>query len=504
MRTRFALLLPGPAALLALWLAVRLGTSPLKHFDLFFHLAGGRFLLEHGFTRVDPFSVTGTSGWVPHEWGFGVLCVLLTRWLGAGGPALLVAALVSANVLLLWHVLGRAASGKRGLLALATLGAVLLVHAPTWTQERPFHLGHLLFTLAVLCVQAWRSGNERVLWAFPLLGVAWANLHGSWPLGPALLGAAAVGSAFDRPWPDSRRRSLRALAFAGAAFLAAGLGPDGPAIYLYPLHHSVLPSTQGIVEWRPLDLDLTWGWAYLALAGATLFAVGRAPSRRWALLLPSAVLGIAALKVQRHAPFAAVLLALTLLEHAVQSSAGAASDSSSSAWQRFWKRLDDVIADWSAWARSVPWPAAALLVLGIIHATHPTPLEQGVKRSWIPLGALEALRALPPGRVLNPFVLGGTISFFAGPDYKVFIDSRNDPFPLAVHQDYDKLLWGEPGWEEALSRYDPDYLLWKVENPGNILLDHLRMSGGWREQYRSDAYVLWVREREQPAATTRP
>lgn len=497
MRARYALLLPGPAALLALWLACWLGTSPLKHFDLFFHLAGGRFILEHGFTRVDPFSTTGTAGWVPHEWGFGVLCVLLTKGLGAGGPAMLVAALVSANVLLLWHALGRAASGRRGLLALAALGAVLWVHAPTWTQERPFHVGHLLFTVAVLCVQAWRTGNERVLWAFPLLGVAWANLHGSWPLGPALLGATAVGSALDAPGPEERLRSLRALAFAAAAFLAAGLGPDGPAIYLYPLHHSVLPSTQGIVEWRPLDLDVTWSHAYLALAGATLFAVGRAPARRWAVLLPAAVLGIAAIKVQRHAPFAAVLLALTLLEHAAQVPA-------SSVRRGPWARLDELLATWSARARGVLWPGVALAALAVIHATRPTPVEQGVKRAWIPMEALAALRQLPPGRVLNPFVIGGPISFFAGPDYKVFIDSRNDPFPLAVHEDYERLLWGEPGWEEALTRYDPDYLLWKVENPGNILLDHLRVRGGWREQYRGDAYVLWVRERERPAATTRP
>ncbi|WP_223756358.1 hypothetical protein [Myxococcus sp. RHSTA-1-4] len=493
-----SLLLPGPAALLALVLAARLGMSPLKHFDLFFHLAGGRFVLEHGFTRVDPFSVTGTAGWVPHEWGFGVLCVLLIRWLGAGGPALLVAALVSANVLLLWKALGRAASGHRGLLALAVLGTVLLVQAPTWPQERPFHVGHLLFTVAVLCVQSWRAGNNRILWVFPFLGAAWANLHGSWPLGPALLGAIAVGSVLDAPGPESRRRAVRAVAFSVAAFLAAGLGPDGPAIYLYPLHHSVLESTQGINEWRPLDLNLSWSWAYLALAGATLFAVGGAPSRKVAILLPAAVLGIAAIKVQRHAPFAAVLLALALLEHATRSPVAEAGP----AWRRTVKRLDGALAHWSARARGTPWPALVLAALATTHVMNPTPVEQGVKRAHIPLGALDALRGLPPGRVLNPFVIGGLVSFFAGPDYKVFIDSRNDPFPLAIHQDYDKLVWGEPGWEEALAKYDPDYLLWKVENPGNILLDNLRARGGWREQARDGDYVLWVRER--PAATTRP
>ncbi|MFP2911069.1 hypothetical protein ACLESD_39755 [Pyxidicoccus sp. 3LFB2] len=218
-----------------------------------------------------------------------------------------------------------------------------------------------------------------------------------------------------------------------------------------------------------------------------------------AILLPAAVLGLAAFKVQRHAPFAAVLLALALLEHAAQAPTGAGA---LDAWKRTWKRLDDALAAWSARGQGFVWPALVLVALAFVHGRQPTPMEQGVLRAWIPLEALDALRRLPPGRVLNPFVIGGPISFFAGPDYKVFIDSRNDPFPLAIHQDYNKLVWGEPGWEEALAKYDPDYLLWKRENPGNILLDSLSARGGWREQARDGDYVLWVRER--PEATTRP
>ncbi|WP_342375073.1 hypothetical protein NVS55_27680 [Myxococcus stipitatus] len=495
---RMRAVLPGPAALAALVLAVRLGLSPLKNFDLFFHLAGGRFVLEHGFTRVDPFSVTGTAGWVPHEWGFGVLCVALIHVLGAAGPAMLIAALVASNAVLLWSALGRAASGRLGLAALAAFGCILAVHAPTWPQERPFHLGHLLFTACVLGVQAWRGGNDRVLWLFPVLGVAWANLHGSWMLGPALLGASAVGQVLDVPGEVTRRRALRAVGFAVAMFLAAGLGPDGPRIYLYPLQHSLLSSTQGIIEWRPLDLDLRASWAYLALAGAALFAVGRAPLRKAAILLPAAVLGVAALKVQRHAPFAAVLLALALLEHAVQSR-GEAAVSAPGVLARLGRRFDGLIEGWSLRSSNALWPALALVVLMGVHVARPRTMEEGVNRSVIPLGALEALRKQPPGRVLNLFVIGGPISYFAGPDYKVFIDSRNDPFPLSIHEDHDKLVWGEPGWEEALARYDPDYLVWESVNPGNILLDNLRARGGWREESRDADYVLWVRERSTSA-----
>ncbi|MCP3099959.1 hypothetical protein LZ198_13875 [Myxococcus sp. K15C18031901] len=499
MRSR-SFLLPGPAALAALVLAVRLGMSPLKNFDLFFHLAGGQFVLEHGFTRIDPFSITGTAGWVPHEWGFGVLCVMLVRWLGAAGPALLVGALVALNVMLLWKALARAASGQQGLVSVAALAALLVVYGPTFPQERPYHLGHLFFTLAVLLVQSWRAGNDRALWVFPFLGALWANAHGSWLLGPALLGSTAVGQALDEGTPESRRRAVKAIGFSVAAFLAAGLGPDGINIYLYPLHHSLLPSTQTIVEWRPLNLDLASSWAYLALAGAACFAVGQARLRKVATLLPTFVLGVAAIKVQRHAPFAAVLLALALLEHARLSREAHAGTPQPGAWKRSWAKLDGLTTRWSAGAHGAIWPALALLGLVAIHLQNPIPVEQGVKRSIIPLPVFQALRQQPPGKVLNPFVIGGPISFFSGADYKVFIDSRNDPFPMSIHEDYDKLVWGEPGWEDALARYDPDYLLWDIENPGNILLDNLRNQGGWREQARDGNWVLWIRERATSTA----
>lgn len=486
--SRRALLIPGPVALLALYFGVRLGLSPLRHFDLFFHLAGGRYILEHGFTRVDPFSLTGTSGWVPHEWGFGVLCVLLVKALGAAGPALLTGALVAANMLVLWAVIGRAMP-RRGLLALGVLGLVLAVQSPTWTQERPFHVGHLLFALAVLGTQAWRAGNDRLPWFAPLLGVAWANLHGSWLLGPALLGATAVGQALDVP--EQRPRAVRALAASVAMFLVAAVSPSGPGIWLYPIQHSLLRSTQNINEWVPINLAAGWSWAYLALFGAALFCVGQARVRRIAILLPTLGLGLAALKVQRHAPFAAVLLAVALLEHAAQGQG--------LGWperlRRPFRALDQTFARWSAAAHGALWPAVALLVLAGVSWRNPIPVEQGLLRQRYPLACFEALRKLPPGKVLNAFVIGGALSYFAGPDYKVFIDSRNDPFPQPIHDDYVRLIWLEPGWQESLARYNPDYLLWEWDSPGNILLEQLQLRGGWREVVRDGQYVLWARAR---------
>ena len=141
------------------------------------------------------------------------------------------------------------------------------------------------------------------------------------------------------------------------------------------------------------------------------------------------------------------------------------------------------------------WPIGVLAVIALSAALHPASVRERIYPGRFPLACFDTLKSLPPGKVLNRFIMGGALSYFAGPEYKVFIDSRNDPFPQPIHDDYTRILWSEPGWEESLARYDPDYLLWDEENPGNILLNQLRQRGGWREEARDGQYVLWVRTR---------
>jgi hypothetical protein len=241
-----------------------------------------------------------------------------------------------------------------------------------------------------------------------------------------------------------------------------------------------------------MDLQRGWSWAFIALLGGLLFWAGASSQRRFASLLPALGLAVASLQVQRYAPFAAVLLGIALVEHAARATPRT--------WPERLRKpvaaLDGALGKWSAGANGALWPALALGVLALVQARQPVPVAESARHSRVPVAVTERLKTLPPGRVLNEFVLGGVISYFGGPEYKVFIDPRNDPFPDAVHQDYMHLMWGEPGWEEALGRYDPDYLVWMSASPGNILLDHLRRRGGWREELKDPSgFVLWVRER---------
>src|SRR5437660_358828 len=99
-------LLPDLGTLIAFVAAIPVARASATSFDLFFHLASGRWLLEHGsFPKVDPFSLTASEPQFPHEYAFGIVAELSLRVFGAAGPELFCAALVAGGLLLAWRTL---------------------------------------------------------------------------------------------------------------------------------------------------------------------------------------------------------------------------------------------------------------------------------------------------------------------------------------------------------------------------------------------------------------
>ena len=70
---------------------------------------------------------------------------------------------------------------------------------------------------------------------------------------------------------------------------------------------------------------------------------------------------------------------------------------------------------------------AAAVALAVSAALHPATVRERLYPGRFPLACFDTLKTLPPGKVLNRFIMGGALSYFAGPEYKVLIDSRNDP-----------------------------------------------------------------------------
>ena len=470
-------LLPGPAAILALLFAVPIALSPVKSFDLFFHLASGRYLLAHGFPAHDPFGATATH-FPLHEWGFGALCALLVKSFGAAGVEVLTAACVTLAIGFTWRAI---IQHLRGIAGIGLLFLVVYAMSPTFEDERPFHLSHALFGATLLIVSRWRRGHSP--WILVPLTALWANLHGSFPIGPALLCGAAIGSLADEnPNPG---RIARAFGIATIAWIGAAISPGGLFTLITPIAHALLPSTQGILEWEPLIPEPGWARAFLVLFALTIAAWARAPRIRLASALPAGLLAIAAIGARRHVPLAAMALAWSAAEHIALRPLMMPEQIA---------RIDGALARWSSACGGGLLALVALCAIAAQALAHPASIESRLYPGRVPLRAALALKSLPPGRVLARFRLGGFVAFAAGDGHPVFIDARNDPYPAQIHADYRTLFNVEPGWERVLGAFAPRYLLWSREDGGNVLLAMLQCRGGWRTLVDEPAGTLWIRE----------
>ncbi|HEY6379183.1 MAG TPA: hypothetical protein VI316_08375, partial [Candidatus Dormibacteraeota bacterium] len=257
--------------------------------DLWWHLRVGQWILDHhAVPRTELFSYTAAGNPVTyHEWGSEVLFAVLN---GAGG--LLLLSLVTC--VLAWSGLVALAmrAHDRGapLPAIAVsilLGAKVL---QTVAGPRPQMLGFALTCWVLLVAERHLLRGGRLVWLLPALLLVWANVHGGFIYGIALLaaltGLEAMRLRLGLPGAASPAR-VRTLGLATlAASAAACINPFGPGLYAYALTAGQTVSHRPIAEWQSPNFHDASSWALLALivAWALLAGVSRGPGLRDAVL----------------------------------------------------------------------------------------------------------------------------------------------------------------------------------------------------------------------------
>ena len=114
---------------------------------------------------------------------------------------------------------------------------------------RPQLIGMALFAVLLLLVTDRRAHPGR-LWAVPLIVLVWANVHGSFFLGPLVVGLAWLEDVHDRV---PRRHLTLVVALVSA--VAACVTPFGPSVWGYALGLSTNGFIAGrITEWQPTAL----------------------------------------------------------------------------------------------------------------------------------------------------------------------------------------------------------------------------------------------------------
>jgi hypothetical protein len=303
----------------ALLLAFGLQGLHAEDTDTFYHLASGRWMLEHG--RVldrETFSFTiAGQPWTDYHWGFQVVLAAAERAGGLRGVVAVRAALVLVTGLLFLWLVWRLCGGLRlPATALTFLGLALYLSRAL--NIRSHLASHLLLVLLLLLLERFRRGSARFDPWIPLVFLAWANLHGvEYPVGLAVLGAYAAAGVLEE---KGRARWVVLAAVSAAALL---VNPFGLRLLPTAAMAADTEMMAAIDEMRPLTIaslgelfprpDLTAQvWLNIALL-LGLALVPRLVRRRdvRALLLVAFAVALA-LRSLRFCPEAGIVLVAVL------------------------------------------------------------------------------------------------------------------------------------------------------------------------------------------------
>ena len=217
--------------------------APMSTVDLAYQVRAGELMLESlSVLRTDPFTFTAMGEpWLNQQWGAGVVFAVVHGLGGWGGLVVLRALLVAAAVGLVTIGCRRWLPARPAAL-LALAGFVVGVAA---LGLRAQLFGIVLFA-AVLAILAWRDRQPRLTWAIPLVVLAWANLHGSFFLGPAAVAVALVQDLVTR-----RPGVRRLLAVLALSLVATCVTPFGPEVWGYAAGIATNEEiTRLITEWQ--------------------------------------------------------------------------------------------------------------------------------------------------------------------------------------------------------------------------------------------------------------
>lgn len=444
--------------------------APLQSVDLTYHVRAGVEILDsRAIPTVDTWTFTAAGvPWVDQQWGTQVMFASVYRLGGWTGLVILRALLVGLIFACLF-----AAGRRRGLDArsAAWLTLAAFVVSAAALSLRPQLLGMALFALVLLLVVD-RHANPRRLWAIPVIVLVWANLHGSFFLGPLVLGLAWLEDLHDRaPQPH------RVLAVAAAAAAAACITPFGPGVWAYAVGLSMNPEvTRRITEWQPTSFRDLPGLLFFGSVVAVVVLLARRglpvswPTLAW--LGVFAAFGAYAARGLAWWPLGAVAGVAGLL--AVDPPGRSARPEPRD--KPVLRRLNAAVA-------------AIVVIAGVVASPVWRPIDPGTGAPTgvvanAPSGITAALRDLarPGDRVLNPQVWGSWFEF-AIPDVLVAIDSRIEFFPPEVWDAYDVAVSGVDSQAIQITEWGVTIVV--LAAPDHRLLDSLGVLG-WRTAYVDD------------------
>ena len=440
--------------------------------DLAYQLRAGAEILASGSvptTDTWTFTMQGQP-WIDQQWGAQVILWIVESIGGWIGLAVFRAALVGG-------IFGMTAliAVRRGLdvRTAAIVSLLAFVVAAPALALRPQLLGMVCFAAVLLLVVGRREQPQR-LWLVPVIVAVWANLHGSFFLGPLVVGLAWLEDLHDRR-PEERRT----LIIAAVSVVAACLTPTGPLVWVYAAGLSSNPSvTARITEWQPTSLRDVPGLLFFASALAVVVLIARSGRRiPWPTLAWLGIFFVIGAYAQRGVawwPIAAVAATAGTLIPAMPSRTRTESQTM--------RRLNALVAGVLVLAAVVALPSGRVPLPGALVSTE--------LAAPAPPGLTASLRDLAHqgDRVFTPQSWGSWFEY-ALPAVQVAVDSRIEMISPRVWEAYDGVLAGRDGWQGVLAEWGVTHVL--VDADQTAFRDRLA-AAGWRVAYEDADGALLI------------
>jgi hypothetical protein len=450
----------------------------LSTVDLAYHLRAGGITLDTGrIPTTDTFSFTAPgAAWLNQQWSAQVILAAVYRIAGWTGLVLLRASLVGVTFGCLFL-----ACRVRGLdirrAAWLTLAAFIV--AAVALALRPQLIGMALLAVTLVLV-AGRRAHPRRLWAVPIIVLAWANIHGSFFLGPVVLGLAWLEDINDGI-PNRHRTLVVAAVAAGAALV----NPFTVAVWGYAIGLSTNSQVTGrISEWQPTTLRTVPGILFFGSAGlVAVLLARRGRATAWPVLAWLAVfatIGAYAIRGVAWWPLGAVIAVAGLLAASPGVGGGRRERSSP---------LNVVIVG-----------LIAAVCVALLPVWRPIDRRVDAPSGAVgdaPPGITAALRTIvqPGDRILNPQAWGSWFEL-ALPTATIAVDSRIELFPASVWDDADVIRHGGDGWEAILNSWAPTIV---VTVDDEAALRGRLAAAGWTAVYTDKDGAILTRDGRQPA-----
>ncbi|MBR3497659.1 MAG: hypothetical protein IKO05_01550 [Selenomonadaceae bacterium] len=148
----------------------------IEEADTYFVMNLGRYILEHGFPHVDPFTVHENLQLVAQQWLSGILFWEAYKNFGVEGLLAVDSFFGAATVLIFWRLCLFVSGGNKILsFALSFFAAIFYA---TMVVPRPQVISATLLLVEVFCLEKFtRTENPKFLIALPLVSVALSNFH---------------------------------------------------------------------------------------------------------------------------------------------------------------------------------------------------------------------------------------------------------------------------------------------------------------------------------------